>query len=221
MDPQMLSMMMQMFGGGQGGGQGGQGSGGGLMQFLGGMFGNSGAPYEDAQKAYQPYFDKATNAQQPYTQAGQNAIGPYQNMLGQMSHPSDFINQLMGQYQESPWAKFQQQQGTRALQNQGSASGLTGSTPMAQFAQQQGQNISSQDMQKWLERVLGVNTEALGGYNNLIGHGAGAANSLTSLYGQGAQDMGAMAFGQRAGKQQDQSNMWGGLANMGLHGIFN
>lgn len=215
MDPQTLSMLMQMFSQGQGG-QGGQhqGPGNAITQLLGGLFGNSGAPYQDAGKAYGENLNKATGAQQPYQQAGQNALGPYQGMLSQMSNPSDFINHLMGQYQESPWAKYSQQQGTRAAQNLGSAGGLTGSSPLTQFAQQQAQGISSQDMQNWLGRALGVNTEALGGYNNLIGGGQNAANSVSNLYGNAAGDYSQLAYNKRAGEQQDQSNIFGGLGHL-------
>ena len=136
--------------------QQGQQFGSGLGQLFGGLFGDSGKPYQQAQNAYQPYFNQATQQQQPYSQAGQNALGPYQDMLKGMSDPSGFINHLMDGYQESPFAKYQQQQGMRAAQNMGlgSASGLTGSTPLQMQAQQNAQNISSGDMQELARECL-------------------------------------------------------------------
>jgi hypothetical protein len=202
--------------------------GGGLAELFGGLFGHSDDPYKKAREAYQPYFNQATGAQQPYSQAGQAALGPYQQMLHGMSDPSGFINHLMGQYQESPFAKYQQQQSIRAGQNAASMGGLPnglggagyGSTPFAQQLQQNAQNISSQDMQNWLGRALGVNTQALGGYGNLISGGQGAANQLSNLYGQGGENMAQFAFGQGAGRSQDFSNMFGGLGNLLGSGIF-
>lgn len=213
MDPQMLMMLMQAM---QGGGSGGGSRGAGLAQLFSGLFGNSGAPYDAAKKAYDPNFAKATEAQNPFYNAGTNAIQPFQNMLGKMSNPTEFMNNLMSNYQESPWARYSQDQGLRAVKNLGSAGGLggTGSTPLAQFAEQQAQGISSQDMQNWIGKVLGINTDALKGYGDLIGGGRDSANALTQLYGKGANDQSEFAYGREAGNQIDRGNTLGGLSHL-------
>jgi hypothetical protein len=224
MDPSILAMLM---GGGGGlssmfGNNGsslrnasmGGGMANGLAQLFGGAFGNSSGPYDQAQDAYSKYFDQGTAAQQPYAQAGQKAIGSYQDWLQGQKDPSGFINNIMGQYQESPWAKYSQQQGIRAAQNAGSASGLSGSTPLTQFAEQQAQGISSQDMQNWLGNVLGINTQYGQGQQNLINGGQNSANALSQMYGQGAGDYGKLAYGSQAGQNQDQNNIFGGLSHL-------
>lgn len=211
MDPTTLMSIMSMMGGSQQ-----NPIIGGANQFLGGMFGNSGAPYGDAMKQYQQWNDKATGVQNPFLQAGQGAMGHYQDWLGGMQDPSKFMNNLMGQYQESPFAKYQQQQGMRAAQNMGSASGLTGSTPLMQQAQQNAQNISSGDMNSWLQNVLGINSQYGAGQQDLMHQGAGAANALSGLYSGMGTNMGEAAFGKRAGQNQDTSNMIGG----GLRFLF-
>jgi len=221
MDPTTLTMLMQGLGSQKNGGYGSP-IGGGIMQFLGGLFGHSDDPYKEAQKAYQQYFNQATNAQQPYTEAGQNALGKYQNWLQGQQNPSDFINNLMNQYQESPWAKYSQQQSIRAGQNAASAGGLSngmggaglGSTPFAQQLQQNAQGISSQDMQNWLGNVLGINTNYGQGLQNLIGGGQNAANSLSNLYNTGGENMAGFAYGKQAGQNQDFSNILGGLGHL-------
>lgn len=190
-----------------------------LSGFLGGLFGDSGSPYEAAGDQYQKYMSQAQNAQNPFFNAGKGSIPQFQQWLQGMQNPSGFINNLMGQYKESPWAQFSQQQGVRQAQNLGSATGLTGSTPLQMQAQQNAQNISSQDMQSWLQNVLGVNNQYGAGQAGIMGMGANAANSLTNMYGNMGQQMGDVAFGQRAGQNQDQSNMWGGLLQMLMHGI--
>lgn len=199
---------------------GGSNSGGGLSSFLSGLFGNSSSPYEAAQGPYNQYMAKAANAQNPFLQAGQGAIGNYQNWLGGMQDPSKFINNLMGQYQESPWAKYEQQQGIRSGQNAASASGLSGSTPFAQQLQQNASNISSQDMNQWLQNVLGVNTQYGSGEQNLMNNGANAANNLSNIYGNQAQGLGNLAYGQQMGQNQDMSNMFAGGMQMFTHGLF-
>ncbi len=206
--------------GGAGGGLGGMFGGGdmsGLAGLLGGMFGNSGAPYGDAMKQYQQWANKAQGVQNPFLNAGTGAIGNYQNWLQGMQDPTKFMNNMMGQYQESPFAKYQQQQGMRAANNMGSASGLTGSTPLMQQAQQNAQNISSGDMNQWLQNVLGINSQYGAGQQNLMNMGQNSANALTGMYGQMGQQMGNAAYGQRAGQNQDFWNMLGGgLGMLGL-----
>lgn len=190
--------------------------GGGVTNFLSGLFGNSDQPFEDAMDQYREWANKAQGVQNPFLQAGTGAIAPYQQWLSGMQDPSGFINNLMGKYQESPWAKYEQQQGIRSGQNAASASGMIGSTPFAQQLQQNAQNISSQDMQNWLAHVLGINTQYGAGEQNLMGMGQNAANSLTNMYGDMGRQMGAGAFGSGAGQNQDRNNLWGGLFNMGL-----
>ena len=183
-------------------------------QFLGGLFGNSDAPYEDAMKQYREWAAKGEAAQNPFLNMGKNAIPQFQDWLSGMKDPSGFINKLMGNYQESPYARFQQEQAMRAAQNQGSASGLTGSTPLTQFAQQNARNISSQDMNQWLQNVLGVNTQYGGGLQNQITGGQNAANALTNMFNDMGSRMGEAAYGREAGKNQDRANTWGGLFNL-------
>jgi hypothetical protein len=199
---------------------GGGNTGSGLSSFFGGLFGDSGEPYKDAMKQYQEWANKAQGVQQPYLDAGKRGMGNFEDWLGGIKDPSSFINHLMNGYQESPWAKFSQDQATRAAQNQGSASGLTGSTPLMQFAQQNAQNISSQDMNQWLSHVLGINTQYGTGESDLMHGGQNSANALTNMYGDLGRQMGDAAYGRRAGEQQDRNNMWGGLFDMFKNGLF-
>ena len=208
-----------------GGGSGMLGAGGAgqqspLFAFLGGMFGKSGDPYKDYMKQYQDWVNKAQNVQNPFVNAGTGAIGDYQKWLSGMQDPSKFINNMMGQYQESPWAKYQQNQAMHAGQNAASAGGLIGSTPYMQQAQQSAHDISGQDMGNWMQNVLGINNQYGQGQNNLINYGSNAANALTNLYGQSARDMGEAAYGKRLGKNQDFWNMINGGINMFTNGIL-
>lgn len=186
----------------------------GIGEFLGGLFGDSGAPYEAASKQLSQYGNEAASFQNPFMQMGTSAIGPYNAWLKSMSNPSGFINNLMNQYQQSPWARYAQQQNINAANNLGSATGLTGSTPLQLQAQQNAQNLSSQDMTNWLSNVLGINTEYGQGYGNLISGGQNAANALTNLFSMLGQGQAGLAYGQEAGENQDFGNMIGGALNL-------
>src|SRR3990167_3376292 len=213
MDP---SYYNQMFPGGTGGYGGGYGGGnqlgalggnsgaggqsgwqsvlsdtGGIGDLLSGIFGNSGSPYGAAGNAYSQYAQMGANAINPYNTMGQNAMSNYANWAQTMQNPAQFQNNLMNQYQESPNAKFMQQQAMRSGQNMGSAAGLMGSTPLAMQMQQYG---NAQE--------------------NMMGTGLMGANSLLGLYGQEAGAQGMAAYGQAQGNQSNTANMIGGLASL-------
>lgn len=192
--------------------------GAGLGGLFGGLFGDSGKPYDKAMEQYQQWANKAQGVQQPYLDAGTNAIGSYQDWLKGMQDPSKFINNLMGQYQQSPYTTYLQQQAQNAGVNAASASGLTGSTPFMQQQQQNATNIAQQGLDSWLQNVLGINTQYGQGQQNLMTGGQGAANALTGLYNNMGQQMGEAAYGKEAGKKQDFWNTIGG--GLGLIGSF-
>jgi hypothetical protein len=186
---------------------------GDIGSLLEALFSRPGEPYQKASDILSQYFPQAQGYLNPFLQAGQGAIPQYQNWLNTMKDPSGFINNLMGKYQESPYAKFAQQQAMRSAQNMGSASGLTGSTPLMQFAQQNAQNISSQDMNQWLQNVLGVNTQYGQGEFGLMNQGMEAGNSLTNLMQNYMNNQAGLAYGKDAAQQGRTGNIIQDIAN--------
>jgi hypothetical protein len=194
----------------------------GLPGFLQGMFGNSGEPYKKAGEAYLPYYNKAQGYQNPFFNSGQRGIPEYEDWVNKMKDPGGFMNNMMSQYQQSPWAKYLQQQSTRAGINAASMGGLPngvggagiGSTPFLQQAQQNSANISSQDMNNWLKNAFHINDEYGAGLNNQVGWGQHAADQSSKLASDAGDYMGGAAYGQQYGQQQDQNSMWAGLAKM-------
>jgi hypothetical protein len=179
-----------------------------------GFFGDSGKPYEEAWKGYKPFFEKAQKSQNPFFNAGTQAIPQFQEWLNSQKDPSAFINHLMGGYQESPWAHYQQQQGIRAAQNVGSATGLSGSTALQQQAQQNAQGISSQDMNQWLQNVLGINTQYGSGLQHQEQMGQHAGDFLSQLFSNAGEYKGGTNYGQEAGEQSDRNALWAGIAKL-------
>lgn len=196
-------------------GMAGSGTGGNnFANIIGGLFGNAGKPYEDAADEMRNYLPQAQSYLNPFLQAGHGAIPQFQEWLKGMKDPSGFINNLMGKYEESPFAKFQQEQSMRSAQNMGSATGLTGSTPLTQFAQQNARDISSQDMNGWLQNVLGINTQYGQGQMGLMNQGMNAGNSLTSLMSDFMNNMGGLKFGQGAAENGQWGNLIGGIGKL-------
>jgi hypothetical protein len=191
---------------------------GSLQGIFGGLFGNGGEPYERAEKELNDFYNRGKNAQNPFYNAGTGAIGQYQDWLGGQKDPSAFINNLMGKYQQSPWAKYQQDQAMRAATNAASTGqgiqGGIGSTPFAQFNAQQAAGISSQDMQNWLAQVLGINTNYGQGQQNLMTGGQNAANQITGLNKDFGEDIAKMQYGKYDAENKQNSGLWGGLINL-------
>jgi hypothetical protein len=185
-----------------------------LGSTIGGLFGNGGDPYKDAMKQYTKYSNKAAGYQNPFYESGKNSIPQYEQWLQGMSNPSEFINNLMGGYSESPFAKYQQEQSMRAAQNMGSANGLSGSTPLMLQAQENSQNISSKDQNQWLQNVLGANTEYGQGLNTNINRGQGAANNLSNIFSNLGNEMGGAAYGKGIANQSQFSDLISGLLGL-------
>jgi hypothetical protein len=215
MDPALLAQLSQNF-------QGGLGS------LLSGLFIDKSKPYTDAQNTYknlfpqvQQYYNQAQQYQNPFYQGGKDAIPQYQNWLNQMQDPSAFINKAMGSYQQSPWAKYEQDQAMRAANNFGSANGLTGSTPLMQQAQQNAAGISSADMQNYMGNIMGVNQQYGAGLQNMMGGGQNAANMLAQILGQQGQNymnyagnMADLDYARSHGQQENTSNIFSGLLKL-------
>lgn len=192
--------------------------GGGLGGILGGLFGNSGAPFDKAMQEYQKYMHMGQQTQQPYLDAGKGALGEYQQWLQGQKDPSKFTNDLMGKYQQSPYTAMLQQQAQAAGENSASASGMMGSTPFSQQQQQNAGNIAQQGMDSWLQNVLGVNTQYGQGQHNLVQGGQNSANKLTDMYNQMGKNMGEQSYNKEASKQNNFWNMIGG--GIGMLGSF-
>lgn len=170
--------------------------------------GNEG-PYEQAQEQYGQYMGQAAGQMRPYAEFGQRGMPQYESWLGGMQDPSKFINSLMGGYQESPYAKYLQQQGMQGASNAASASGLLGSSPFMRESARVSEQIASGDLENWLSKVLGINTEYGQGLQNQISTGSGAASNLSNLYSDQASGSAELSFGRGMGRQADLQNILG------------
>lgn len=192
----------------------GQQLGGAIPGFAQYFFGRSDTPYKRAEDAYNPHYRQSREAQNPFYEAGQRGMQDFQNWLAQMKDPSAFINKLMGNYQESPWAHIQQQNARRAGINAASASGLIGSTPYLQQAQQNAHNISQEDMMNWLKNVLGINTEYGQGQHDLYTGGQHAADEISNIERDAGDWYAQNAYNKSQAQQSDKNALWGGISKL-------
>lgn len=193
----------------------------GLSGLLGGLFGGDPSkPYTDASKKIEQYGNQAAGYQMPFYNMGTAAIPQYQNYLKSMSDPVKFINDITSQYSASPYSQYQQDQAMRAANNMASATGLTGSTPLMLQEQENAENISNKDMERWLQDVLGINTQYGSGLSKELGIGQESANSLTRLYEAIGNELAKAAYGGAQAKNSANSSLFGDIGSLITGGLI-
>lgn len=189
--------------------------------------GGQGAAAQDQEEAIrramqqeQQYLGQSTGYMQPWWQAGQKALPEYQEALGRMKDPNAFINQMMGGYQQSPFAKFQEHQGIQAANQGAAASGMLGSGAQQKALAQFSQDLSSKDMQQYLQNQMGVWGNYMGGLGGLSGQGMQAGKQMGDWTMGAGRDVAGMEeqIGQaRAQGDVANSNAWGNLFGLGVN----
>lgn len=151
---------------------------------------------------------------QPWEQQGLNAFGQYGSAINSMANPSQFYSNIMNQYQMSPAAQFQEQQGQQAMNQAAAASGTLGSGGAQKALDQYSQGVAAQDQNQYFGNVMGINNQYLGGLQNQYGTGFGAANALNENYMNLGNNL-AQMYGNLGQAQYgaDQS-MYGGLQGL-------
>ena len=199
----------------------------------------------DANKYAEQGYGRAQQSLNPYTQHagedfdyGRNTLHGMMSKYGQLPDyhkkfydymnlsPVDMLNSVMGQYEESPMAKYQQQFATSAADNQMNAQGMGGSANQDILDSEIGNIIGSQDMQQFLSNVLGsfdVQHEIFGDYNK---QGASLAKMFQQMlgteYGASKELAGnAMRTGQIEANSADResANRQRGMSNL-FHSIM-
>jgi hypothetical protein len=148
----------------------------------------------------------------PFRKGGLGALSQLQQMFGES--PEDIINRIQGQYQETPGFQFQRKRAQEALQNQLAAAGLGGSAEAIQRSGQLASNLAQTGQQQNLQNVLGQRQQQMGGLENILGTGFGAAGqeaglqkSMADLFGQ----IGQAQFGGDVSQSQALSGLFGAL----------
>lgn len=203
-------------------------AGAAIGQGISSLFGGGGAEkaaqqeqaeLEAAQRQIQGATQQGLGLLSPFQGAGQFAISPLEGMLGQ--DPTDIVNKILGQFQESPGQQFQKQQAQQALQNQMASAGLGGSGEAIQRSGQLAQQLASQGQQGFLQNVLGQRQQQMGGLESMFSGGLSAAGQGASLLGQEGRSLadltGQIGQTQAAGtlgRGQEQAGLFGGLGSL-------
>jgi len=195
------------------------------MSWLNKLFGGGDNPMGSANQylnqipgvAHQGYDDYINQGKE----AGGNTKSQYEDM---MNDPTGFINKLMGGYKESEGYQFQKDQLTKELGNTAAAGGIAG-TPQDQMNQGAGvQKLLSQDMQQFLQNVLGRYDKGLAGEEGIATRGYDASGKLTDTLGNALNQQGELAYKNTVDKNQHATDLWsmfgkalGGAGGLATH----
>lgn len=224
--PGQGSKLGGMFGGGQMGvpnWMGGLMGGGMLGQGLAGLFGGGKNPFEAGNPYYEQIMNQLPGYFEPWISAGKGALPTLQEQFGQLiSDPNALYNKFASGYKESPGYQWRQQQGQGAALNAAAAGGMAGTPQAQQQAAQISENIANQDFQNYLQSILGMYGQGLGGLSGISQQGLagsiGLGEDLASVLARQAE---AAMRGQELEQREsgmDWGNILGGIGS--LAGMF-
>jgi len=164
-----------------------------------------------AQDIMRQYYGEAKGYMQPFYDTGIQSMGKYSSRLDEMSDPLAFYQKMLTGYNTSPQAKFQQDQAMKASNQSAAAAGMLGGGAQQKALADYTQQLTSRDQQQWLNNMLGINSQYMGGESALMGQGFNAGQQIGNWGMQTGSDlaslMGAIGKAQAAGDVSNASGI--------------
>lgn len=120
----------------------------------------------------------------PYVERGNAASNIAQGQYNRMSqNPMDVLNEILSSYNESPGYQYQQGVMGRELGNTAAAGGFAGTEEDQRQRGELVRSLLGQDMQQYLQNVLGIQGTGLQGQENTMNRGFNASGDLANILG--------------------------------------
>lgn len=193
------------------------------MSFLSDLFGGGKNPADAAMPYLNQIPGMAKQYYEPYINHGNeayNTLGPQLNKMG--SDPVSFLESIMKGYQPSRAYQLINDEALRAAGNTAAAGGMRGSMGDIKNESRLTDALLGQDMQQWLQNVMGIQTEGMTGLSHLFDTGfkatTGLEGDLSNVLGTQAQ----LAFQGGREQNQRQSDLLSSLLGLGgaIAGFF-
>lgn len=168
------------------------------------LFGRKRNPEQEANRYLEQIPGIGRESFNPFIQQGQQAQEALSPIYGQMAqNPMDYLNQILGGYQPSAGYQYKQKQLMDTARNAAAAGGYAG-TPYDQREQTELVNsLLGQDMQQFLQNVLGIQGAGIGGYEGAVGRGYESSGMLADLLSGKLGSQAGLAY---QGAQQNNAN---------------
>ena len=166
--------------------------------------------------AAMPYLNQipgmAKGYYEPYINKGNEAYNIFNPELNQMtSDPAAFLEKLMKGYEPSRGYQLQRDEALKAAGNSAAAGGMRGSSNDISNEARIADTLQGEDMQKWLQNVLGIQTRGQEGEQSLYNQGYNASNALSSDLSNVLGTQASLAFQGQANQNQSRSDLLSGL----------
>jgi hypothetical protein len=148
-----------------------------------------GQSYDNPADASMPYLEQIPGTVSPYYQPyidwGQQAGNTLATQYGQMANnPSDYYDQTMAGYTESPAYQYNYDQAMKQQQGAAAAGGYTGTYYDQNQQAKTSTGLLAQDQQQYYNNVTGAQRYGLQGESHLFDTGYNASNTLATMLGE-------------------------------------
>lgn len=166
--------------------------------------------------AAMPYLDKIPGmehqAYDPYIGYGKDAasiLNPQYAAMGK--DPVAFLENIMKGYQPSKSYQLKEEEASRAAGNTAAAGGMRGSLSDIKNQARIADSLLGEDMQQWLNNVMGIQKEGMGGLSHLFDTGFDATKGLTGDLANVLGTQASLAFQGQANQNQSRNDLISGL----------
>lgn len=186
---------------------------GGAGSLLGNLFSDN--DDSDTLAALQQIQQMGRETYNPYIERGFSAQDKLSGQYGKMAEtPMDYLNQIISGYKPSEGYKFREKNALNAARNSAAAGGISGT-----YNDQLGQaemvsGLMGEDMQQWLQNVLGIQGAGLSGFENQANRGFNASQSLANILGSVGGAQAGLAHSRQQAENQRMGNIMGGLGGL-------
>jgi hypothetical protein len=166
--------------------------------------------------AAMPYLNQipgmAKGYYEPYINKGNEAYNTFNPEINQMtSDPAAFLEKIMKGYEPSRGYQLQRDEQLKAAGNSAAAGGMRGSSNDISNEARIADTLQGEDMQKWLQNVLGIQKQGQTGEENLYNTGYNASNALSSDLSNVLGTQAGLAFQGQANQNKSSSDLLSGL----------
>lgn len=179
------------------------------------------APYmNNATNDINNYYGKSVATMQPYNKAGLGALTNYQGQISQMSDPMSFYNHIMNNFQMTPAQQQQQRLGLEGVSNNAAMNGMSGSGNESKDLESYAANNTAEAQQRYLDNIMGINTSAMTGNQNVMNQGFNAASNIGNYGMQTSENLASiqeaqakLAAAQAEANNKSMDNLFGAAAS--------
>jgi hypothetical protein len=160
-------------------------------------------------QAYDPYISHGNEAY--------NTLNPQFTQMGK--DPAAFLENIMKGYTPSKSYQLREEEASRAAGNTAAAGGMRGSLNDIKNQARISDSLLGEDMQQWLNNVLGIQKEGMGGLSHIFDTGFSATQGLTGDLSNVLGTQAGLAFQGQANQNQSRADLLKALLGAGGMGF--